>query len=249
MNRFKRIVVIALCFLLTIPAVVAKAADYSVTTNDSLFKIGQLFKVSIDTLKLENYLKADTIYPGQILYAPAHLYTIKSGDTLYLIATRYGIPLASLRKSNNKIDDLIMPGQLLILPGMKPSSSDSVIPYSGSEVDLLARLIEAEAGGESYQAKVACGAVVINRVQSKEWAPTITDVIYQKFGEYYQFTPVKNGMINKPASSLSLQAAWDVLYGRDPSNGAIYYFDDSSTNLWLWSKPQTAHIDSMVFVK
>jgi spore germination cell wall hydrolase CwlJ-like protein len=114
---------------------------------------------------------------------------------------------------------------------------------------MLARLITAETTGEPYDAMVAVGAVVVNRVQSSDWPNTITSVINQKIGGYYQFTPVKNGYINNPPSDTAVKAAWDALYGKDPSNGAQFYFDDSSTNQWLWSKTITARIGRMVFVK
>jgi len=257
MKQLKFTIIIALCILLLLPAVNAYAANYTVATNDSLFKIGQLFKVPVDTLRQDNSLKSDTIYPGQVLYVSALEYTVKSGDTLTKIANHYNVTLTALKKANNKTGSLIKIGQKLIIPGVGTQSTatqntagtGTVISYTKSEVDLLARLIEAEASGESYTAKVGVGAVVINRVQSKEWAPTITDVIYQKYGEYYQFTPVANGMINKPATDDSIKAAWAALYGSDPSKGAIYYYDGSTTNQWIMSKTTTAHIDNLTFVK
>jgi spore germination cell wall hydrolase CwlJ-like protein len=112
----------------------------------------------------------------------------------------------------------------------------------------LARLITAETTGQPYEAMVAVGGVVVNRVQSPDWPSSITAVINHVTGGYYQFTPVKNGYINSPPSDIAVKAAWDALYGSDPSNGACFYFDDSSTNQWLWSKPITARIGSMVFV-
>lgn len=259
MKRLKiTIISIAASVLLFLPAATAYAADYTVVTNDSLFKIGQLFKTPVDTIMQNNSLTSAMIYPGQVLDVPAYIYTVKSGDNLTKIANHYGITLTAMRKANNISGSLIKIGQKLIIPGVKPSGetavkptsgTGTVIPYTKSEVDLLARLIEAEASGESYQAKVAVGAVVINRVQSGEWAPTITDVIYQKYDNYYQFTPVQNGMINKPASDDSIKAVWADLYGSDPSNGAIFYYDGSTTNQWIRSKTVTAHIDDMTFVK
>jgi spore germination cell wall hydrolase CwlJ-like protein len=110
-------------------------------------------------------------------------------------------------------------------------------------------LITAEATGQPFNAKVGVGAVVVNRVQSKEWPNSINSVINQVIGEYYQFSPVKNGHINKPASKVARKAAWTAIKGGDPSNGAMFYFDDSSTNQWMWSKPHTAYIGNMVFVE
>ncbi len=231
----------------------AFAAEYKVLSNDSLYKISTLFKTPVSTIMSDNNLSSNTIYPGQVLDVPANTYTIKSGDTLYLIAKNYGISVTSLRQANNKWDNLIIPGQQLILPGIKPSSSTStgntVIPYTTNEVNLLARLITAETTGEPYDAMVAVGAVVVNRVQSPDWPSSITSVINQVINGYYQFTPVKNGYINSPPSDAAVKAAWAALYGSDPSNQAMFYFDDSSTNQWMLSKPVTARIGSMVFVK
>ncbi|MDF2942550.1 MAG: hypothetical protein K0S01_1408 [Herbinix sp.] len=253
MNITKKLVVLmaTVLFCITLYPATASAAVYTIVPNDSLYKLSVLFKAPIDTIKSDNKLTTDHIYPGQTLYISADAYTVKSGDTMYLIAKRYGITLYSLQKANNKWDNNLQPGQQLILPGIKPSttSSKTVISYTPAEVDLLARLINAEAEGETYEAKVGVGAVVVNRVQSSDWPNTITSVIYQKIGEYYQFTPVKNGQINNAATDESIKAAWAALYGSDPSNDAMFYFDDSSTNQWMWSKPITARIDSMIFVK
>ncbi|MDF2905000.1 MAG: hypothetical protein K0R34_321 [Herbinix sp.] len=250
MRRLRRIVLVAVCFLFTSFPITVFAADYTVVTNDSLYKISQLFNSPIATIKQDNNLTTDSIYPGQVLNVAAKLHTVVNGDTLFLIAKQYGIPLDSLRRANNKWDDSILPGQQLLIPAIKPTSvTNTVIPYTNTELDLLARLIEAEAAGELYEAKVAVGGVVVNRVQSPDWPSTITTVINHVAGGYHQFTPVKTGTINKPASSDSIKAAWAALYGSDPSKEALFYFDDSSTNQWLWSKTRTAYIDNMVFVK
>ncbi|AJD25543.1 cell Wall Hydrolase family protein [Clostridium botulinum] len=136
------------------------------------------------------------------------------------------------------------------LPG-KTSSNTSPVPapttpkptvnYTESDLDLLARLITVEAQSEPYSAQVAVASVVINRIKSSQFPNSISSVIYQKSDGYYQFTPVLNGWINKPAK--------EALYRSDPSKGALYYFDNTATNKWLWSKPITARIGNMVYVK
>ncbi len=245
----------AVIISLTLFTATAFAANYTIVKNDSLYTISRLFNTSVNKIMSDNLLTSSYIYTGQVLKVPATVYTVKGGDTLYLISQRYGIPLNSLRKANNEWDHLIYIGQKLLLPGIIPSgetasaTANTVIPYTTYEVDLLSRLISAEARGEDYQAMVGVGAVVVNRVQSQEWPNTIYDVIYHVTGGYQQFTPVKNGEINKPATSDAIRAAWAALYGADPSNNAMFYFDDSSTNQWLWSKTITARIDHMVFVK
>jgi len=236
----------------------AYGASYKVEKGDSLYKIGSLYNVSASTIKADNKLSGDMIYPGQVLYVRSGTYTVKSGDTLYLIANKFGISLSTLRKINNKWDDMIYPGQKLNIPNGATSGTSgnstlaapgkSVIAYTEAELDLLARLVTAEAESEPYQAQVGVAAVVVNRVKSNIFPNTITSVIYQKSDGFYQFTPVENGWINKPTTQIARKAALEALNGSDPSNGALYYFDDSATNKWLWSKPIKAYIGRMVFV-
>lgn len=165
----------------------------------------------------------------------ASYYTVKSGDSLYLISKKYNFSLYSLRRANNKWDNYIYVGQQLKLP------------YVREDVDVLSRLITAEAENQPYSAKVAVGAVVVNRMYNPNYPKTIYDVIYQIDHGYYQFTPVLNGYINKPATADSIRAAVEALNGSDPTNGALFYFDDSTTNTWLWSKPIATTIGKMVF--
>lgn len=224
----------------------AYAATYTVGQGDSLYSIGQLFNTNYSTILKDNNISGTNIYPGQSLYVNCRTYTVKSGDSLYSIAKQFGLTLGTLRKVNNQWTDQIYVGQVLNVPNYY-SSGQAVISYTQSDVDLLARLICAEAQGEPYNAKVAVGAVIINRVQSGSFANTISGVIYQRINGYYQFTPVLNGWINKPADSDSIKAAYAALYGADPTNGALFYFDDSTTNTWLWSKKIAITIDKMVF--
>jgi LysM repeat protein len=262
-KKFKAMVMTIILSLASVTS--ASAASYTVSSGDSLYKIGNLFNVTSTSIMQKSGLSSSAIYPGQVLNIPAKTYSVQKGDSLYLIAKKYGVSLDSLRLANKKWDNAIYPGQILNIPGTTSnvgqvsaatanitkapvaSTTQAVIPYTASDANLLARLIEAEAQGEPYEAKKAVGAVVVNRVQDSRFPNTISGVIYQKDGGYYQFTPVVNGWINKPASSDSIKAAYAALNGADPTNGALYYFDDSTTNKWLWSKPVALRVDRMVF--
>lgn len=123
------------------------------------------------------------------------------------------------------------------------------VSYSKSDLDLLARLITAEASAEPFNAKVAVGSVIINRIKSHTFANSIRSVIYEVSDGYYQFTPVLNGWINKPATADSKKAAYTALYGKDQSKGSLYYFDNTTKNTWLWSKPIKARIGNLVFAE
>lgn len=234
----------------------AFAGNYTVVSGDSLYKIGTLFNTTSSNLMATNNIGSN-IYPGQVLKVPGETYTVKSGDSLYLIAKKYGISLNDLRKANNKWINTIYPGQVLNIPKTKSNASTlastsvtkSVVNYTATDLDLLARLITAEAQDQPYNAQVAVGAVVVNRVKSSEFPNTISSVIYQKDNGYSQFCPVSNGWINKPATETSKKAAKEALSGVDASKGALYYFDDSATNKWIWSRPITARIGNMIYVK
>jgi len=156
-------------------------------------------------------------------------------------------------KNNDLSNNTIYPNQLLDVPTTSKSgqaklpSASTVIAHSTKDVDLLARLITAEASGESPNAMLSVGAVVVNRVQSSLFPNNISEVINEKSDGYYQFTPVKNGMINKVASKAAINAASQALKGTDPTNGALYFYDKSVSNKWLTSKPVATSVGKLTF--
>ncbi len=96
------------------------------------------------------------------------------------------------------------------------SSKKTETASSGSkDIDLLARVINAEARGEPYLGQVAVGAVIMNRVKSAEFPNTISGVVYQKG----QFSSVKDGQINKPYENEAQvrKAAQEAYNGSDPT--------------------------------
>lgn len=96
------------------------------------------------------------------------------------------------------------------------------ITLSADEKDLLARLVRAEAGGESYEGMVAVASVVFNRITSGKFPTSVSGVIYAR----NQFQPVSNGSINKPASEVHFKAVEDALT-RDNTNGALFFYAPS----------------------
>ena len=85
-----------------------------------------------------------------------------------------------------------------------------------SDLQLMARAINGEARGESYEGQVAVGAVILNRVKSAEFPNTIAGVIYEPGA----FTAVSDGQIDVPIDEESTvyKAAQDALNGWDPTN-------------------------------
>ena len=65
----------------------------------------------------------------------------------------------------------------------------SEVSIASGDRDLLAAIIQCEAGGEPYAGKIAVGAVIMNRVRSAAFPNTIAGVVYQPM----QFQPVRPG--------------------------------------------------------
>ena len=134
-----------------------------------------------------------------------------------------------------------------ILAAKTAESSTSTNKASGNDMtDLLARLINGEARGETYEGQVAVGAVVLNRVKSPKFPNTISGVIYQKG----QFSCVKDGQFNKPIEkdSTVYKAAKEAISGADPTNGALYFYNPKTTkSKWLFSLKTVKTIGSHRF--
>lgn len=102
------------------------------------------------------------------------------------------------------------------------SSSNTKISLSASELNLLERLVECEAGAEPTEGQIAVVNVVLNRRRSGQFPNTITGVIYDKG----QFSPVASGFINNvTVSSRVKSSVRRALDGETVvSNDTLYFF-------------------------
>lgn len=117
--------------------------------------------------------------------------------------------------------------------GMPSGGGGGTASQDGS-VDLLARVISAEARGEPYSGQVAVGAVILNRVGHPSFPNTIAGVVYQPGA----FSCMDDGQIDQPVAESAVRAAREAMNGSDPSGGATYYFNPSTaTSGWIWSRP------------
>lgn len=106
--------------------------------------------------------------------------------------------------------------------------------YDNDEVFWLSRIIQAEAGGESYTGKVAVGNVILNRVKSKDFPNTIYGVIFDYHEHIPQFSPVAEGTIYNTPSKESIKAAKDALNGARPVGNSTYFFNQSKAKgAWI----------------
>ena len=124
------------------------------------------------------------------------------------------------------------------------SSSNGAGGYSSSDLYLLAKTIYAEGRGEPYVGQVAIGAVVLNRVRSKEFPNSVSGVVYQK----HAFTAVSDGQINLTPNETAMKAAKDAVNGWDPTGGALYYYNPAvATSAWIFDRQTVTVIGKHVF--
>lgn len=187
----------------------------------------------------------------------AFAYDVQSGDTMTQIAKNHNMSLQELASINPEVKnlDLIYTGQ-----NVNTSKNDNVktenntdttistnvkVNVTSHEVDLMARLVRAEAESEPYAGKVAVAYVILNRVDSSQFPDTIDGVIYQSG----QFSPVTNGSINRQADTDSIKAVKEALIS-DRSKGAgslFFYNPQTASSRWLDSKPTKLVIGNHVF--
>ncbi len=164
-------------------------------------------------------------------------------DGIYGNKTKEAV--AAFQKDKGLKADGIAGQQTLAALGIGQSSGETGSSGSGtstggngnftqSEVDLLARIISAEARGETYQGQVAVGAVIMNRIEHPSFPNTLSGVIYQPGA----FSCLSDGGVNHTVADSAYRAAKDAINGADPTGGAIYYYNPAkSTNKWIFSRP------------
>lgn len=165
-------------------------------------------------------------------------------DGVYGAMTRDAV--VAFQKSKGLKADGIAGSQTLSALGIGGGSSSNDSAYNKSDITLLAKVISAEARGESYTGQVAVGAVLLNRVAHASFPDTISGVVYQPGA----FSCVYDSNWNEPVSASATRAAQDCMNGQDPTGGAIYYYNPAkTTNAWMKARPITITIGSHVFCK
>ena len=232
---------------------------FGVNTSEAVRKFQQRYGLKADGVAGAQTLAALGIYavPQSVVYKIG-----STGDMVRQIQTRlinrglltgasdgvYGnktaIAVRAFQRENNLKSDGIVGADTLVLLGL---SGDSSPPPSGdynSDIELLARIINAESRGEPYMGQVAVGAVILNRVRHPSFPNTISGVIYQQGA----FSSLIDGEFYKPIEESCYRAARDAINGTDPSGGAIYFYNPAKTsNKWILNRQVINRIGSHVF--
>lgn len=163
-------------------------------------------------------------------------------DGIFGVKTKNAV--VSFQKKNGLTADGIAGPATLRAMGISAGGSQGGSGTSGSDVNLLANIISAEARGEPFEGQVAVGACVLNRVEHPSFPDTLYGVVYQPGA----FTAITDGQINEAISESARKAAREALNGSDPSGGAIYYYNpDKTSNKWIRTRPVIKRIGSHLF--
>ena len=205
---------------------VACMAGASVAVWDICFKEESVYALSrygstgSEVKSIQNKLKSLGFYKGSV-------------DGIYGTQTKNAV--TSFQKSCGITADGIAGPQTLLYLGLGSSSGSSTGSgkYTAEEINLLAKVISAEARGESYEGQVAVGAVILNRVAHPSFPDSISGVVYQNGA----FSCVYDSNWYQPVAESAKRAAQDAINGWDPSGGAIYYYNPAKTsNAWMLSR-------------
>lgn len=151
-----------------------------------------------------------------------------------IFGTRTRNAVISFQRDNGLAADGIAGVNTLKALGISGKDDSSLGGYSSADYELLARIISAEARGESYIGQVAVGAVVLNRVEHPSFPDTVSGVVYQSGA----FSCLYDGQFYEPVAESAYSAARDAINGLDPSGGAIYYYNPkTATSQWIFSRP------------
>lgn len=108
-------------------------------------------------------------------------------------------PMAPVRdEGTSEPEDDLTNNENIVIEDVSPDSESDMayagenrytgISLSESDVNILVRLAYHEARGESFEGQVAVVEVVLNRMLSDAFPDTISEVVYQRTGEYWQFS-------------------------------------------------------------
>lgn len=164
-------------------------------------------------------------------------YGEKTRDAVLLFQKRNGLTV------DGRVGKATAAALGVTLTSSTSSSSSTIV---SADQKLLAKLVYAEARGESYKGQVAVAAVVLNRVSSSSFPNTISGVIYQTGA----FSCVSNGSINNTPNDTAVRAALDAMNGWDPTNGCLYYYNPGKTSdSWIRTRTVVTVIGNHYFAR
>ncbi len=199
------------------------AAGMNTTTDE---ETQSLFKTSVELVNPYGIADSAAMVPGGNRSGKSST----GGDTVWFLGNamdgaafdnvmeKMGSTIETM--SEKKDDKEVVAEKLSI----KTASVSGYGNVTNKEVEMLERIVQAEAGGEDMTGKILIVNVIMNRVADKHFPDTIKEVIFQKSDGDYQFSPVGSGRYwSVNISDETEEAVEKALEGKDYSMGALYF--------------------------
>ena len=120
-------------------------------------------------------------------------------------------------------------------------TAEYVYDLSERDMELLLRIVEAEAGCEDEDGRLLVANVVLNRMESELFPDSVAEVVLQTSNGVSQFSPVSSGSIwTVEISEETREAVEKALEGEKISQGALFFaarkYADSKRMKWFDEK-------------
>lgn len=161
---------------------------------------------------------------GELVDNAGDAYASKQGEVsaAQMTAEEFDAKIAQFRAQEQAYEQQYAANQAALAQQIAQESGDieedtsgALTGYTEADLKLMAAIIQAEAGGESYEGQLAVGTVIMNRVMSSKFpnTNTIAEVVYAPG----QFQPVRDGhlalILERGPNESCTNAARQVLGG------------------------------------
>ena len=195
------------------------------------------FTYSYDRPKGTAYVSGDSL---SISATEGELYIVANGRCFYTVDRVIDIngeiyvPIRPLTKAlNSRVEWSNTDGEYKVYSGDTRLLRTAAQVYRDDEIYWLSRIINAEAGAEPMQGKLAVGNAILNRTRSSAFPNTIYSVIFdRRYG--VQFSPVSNGTVYNTPDEDSIAAAKMCIEGYSLYTDVLYFFNPRiSPSNWI----------------
>lgn len=99
------------------------------------------------------------------------------------------------------------------------------------DYEILERIVEAETTGGDFKSKVFVTNVILNRVKSKKFPNSVEEVVFQKVGNIYQFSPIYDKRYyTVKVQKLTKQAVKYAVENEKQRGKALYFANRNHAN-------------------
>ena len=208
-------------------------SEYIITDDEATEVAKKAAKEGIsyrDAIGVEEILVADAAAEEQVTSTPvveeeekiAEKTTAKT-DTMSMTETTTAKTTEVTTETTTEVTTEVTTQATTEAPTEALTEAVTEAPASSSDLYLLAAIVYAESGGESYEGQLAVASVVLNRLYSGKWGSTLSEVIYAPSQFTGAYTSAFSTALSTGGSTTSLQAAQDAMNGANNVGGCLYF--------------------------